>query len=413
MKTAHTLLYICGIAAAMTLTACTNGQKSETTGKKFNPTERTSSMTNSQREEALAAKRAALDVNIDSILYGHGVRFAIVEPKTGGDITQDIADRISMKMLQIASQNGISGVGCYNFVLGTEIAQTGRAATGSAPQKMTTQYELTFKVMNTLTGDVYATAVQTVTGVGNSFAEASRNAVKEIKNTPEMQKMLQTASQRITQWYNDNLQVIRNQVEKAEGEGDYALALAILGSIPEQATTAYHYVGEKQGALLKGMLHKQAADMLAEMEALLASSGDEFNPAVGAYFGLIPTDCPEHKTAQQLYAEYEKKCHARRAALEAKAERDEQAARELEKLKMLYDHESELATIEADKIKTKYQSMASAKAAAAQASANTRPHGLFGSLGYAISGTFDRIFKVADTAGGFFAEKMGIGGDEE
>ena len=133
MKTAHTLLYICGIAAAMTLTACTNGQKSETTGKKFNPTERTSSMTDSQREEALAAKRAALDVNIDSILYSHGVRFAIVEPKTGGDITQDIADRISMKMLQIASQNGISGVGCYNFVLGTEIAQTGRAATGSAP----------------------------------------------------------------------------------------------------------------------------------------------------------------------------------------------------------------------------------------------------------------------------------------
>ena len=388
------------------MTACNNGTK--TTGKKFNPTERTSSMTDSQREEALAQKRAALDVNIDSVLYGHGVRFAIVEPKTGGDITQDIADRISMKMLQIASQNGISGVGCYNFVLGTEIAQTGRAATGSAPQKMTTQYELTFKVMNTLTGDVYATAVQTVMGVGNSFAEASRNAVKEIKNTPEMQKMLQTASQRITQWYNDNLQVIRNQVEKAEGEGDYALALAILNSIPEQATMAYRYVGEKQGTLLKGMLHKQAADMLAEMEALLASSGDEFNPAVGAYFSLIPTDCPEHATAQKRYAEYEKKCHARRATLEAKAERDEQAARELEKLKMLYDHNEELATIEADKIKTKYTSMASAKAAG-----NNRSTGLFGSLGYAISGTFDRIFKASDTVGGFLAEKMGIGGDEE
>lgn len=400
----HTLLYLC--IAAIALTACNNGTK--TTGKKFNPTERTSSMTDSQREEALAQKRAALDVNIDSVLYGHGVRFAIVEPKTGGDITQDIADRISMKMLQIASQNGISGVGCYNFVLGTEIAQTGRAATGSAPQKMTTQYELTFKVMNTLTGDVYATAVQTVMGVGNSFAEASRNAVKEIKNTPEMQKMLQTASQRITQWYNDNLQVIRNQVEKAEGEGDYALALAILNSIPEQATMAYRYVGEKQGTLLKGMLHKQAADMLAEMEALLASSGDEFNPAVGAYFSLIPTDCPEHATAQKRYAEYEKKCHARRATLEAKAERDEQAARELEKLKMLYDHNEELATIEADKIKTKYTSMASAKAAG-----NNRSTGLFGSLGYAISGTFDRIFKASDTVGGFLAEKMGIGGDEE
>lgn len=55
--------------------------------------------------------------------------------------------------------------------------------------------------------------------------------------------------------------------------------------------------------------------------------------------------------------------------------------------------------------------MASAKAA--QAQANSRPKGLFGSLGYAISSTFDRIFKVADTAGSFLSEKLGIGGDEE
>lgn len=398
---------IIGIALMTTAIISCNGQnKSE--GKKFAPQERTSSLSAEERNEAIAKKKAELEVNLDTLLYGHGVKFAVVQPKLQGeDITQDIADRISMKLLQIASQNGISGVGSYNFAFGTEIAQTGRATTGTAPQKMTTKYELTFKVLNTLTGDVYATATQEIMGVGNSFIEANQNAVNEIKNTPQMQKMLQTASKRIVEWYNTNLQTVKNQVEKAEGEGDYALALALLNSIPEQATEAYKYVTQKQDALLKGMLHKQAADMLGEMEALLASSGDDFNPAVGAYFSLIPTDCPEHKTAQQLYAEYEKKCHARRAALEAKAERDEQAARELEKLKMLYEHESELAAIEADKIKSKYQSMASAKAAQA------RPQGLFGSLGYAISGTFDRIFKASDTVGGFLSEKLGIGGDEE
>ncbi|MBR1667147.1 MAG: hypothetical protein IJ693_02585 [Bacteroidaceae bacterium] len=408
----HTLLYIIG--AALLLAACGGGgNNNDSNEKKFQPKDRTTNeMSSEARDAALAAKRAELEVNLDTLLYSHGIRFAIVEPKIDGDITQDIADRISMKMLQIASQNGISGVGSYNFVLGTEVAQTGRATTGTAPQKMTVKYELTFKVLNTLTGDVYATAVQEVMGVGNSFVEANQNAVKEIKNTPAMQKMLQTASQRIISWYDENVQVIKNQVEKAEGEGNYALALALLNSIPEQATTAYKYVGEKQDALLKGMLHKQAADMLGEMEALLASSGDEFNPAVGAYFSLIPTDSPEHATAQKLYAEYEQKCQARRAALEAKAERDEQAARELEKLKMLYAHEEELANIEADKIKTKYTSMASAKAAEAQAKANSRPTGLFGSLGYAISGTFDRIFKVADTAGSFLSEKLGIGDEE-
>ena len=78
-----------------------------------------------------------------------------VDNTEGEDITQDIADRLVMKMLQMACQNGISGMGTNpSFVFGTEIAQTGRAATGTAPQKMTVQYQLTYKVMNAVTGDV-------------------------------------------------------------------------------------------------------------------------------------------------------------------------------------------------------------------------------------------------------------------
>jgi hypothetical protein len=97
-----------------------------------------------------------------------------------------------MKMLQMACQNGISGLGTNpGFVLGTEISQTGRAATATTPQKMTVQYDLTFKIMNTATGDVYATTTQEVMGVGNSFEEANQNFTKEIKNTPEIQKMMQ------------------------------------------------------------------------------------------------------------------------------------------------------------------------------------------------------------------------------
>ena len=279
---------------------------------------------------------------------------------------------MAIKMLQIASQNGLSGLGTNpNFVLGAEISQTGRAATGTAPQKMIVEYEFTFKVMNAQTGDVYGTSMQEAQGVGNSFEEATLNAVKEIKNTPKMQKFLQTANDRILKWYDENLPAIKNQVQKAEGEGNYELALALLNSIPEQSTS-YKYVEEKQDALLKGMLHKRAADMLAEMESVLASSGDEFNPAVGAYFSLIPTDCPEHATAQKLYAEYEKKCHARRAALEAKAERDEQAARELEKLKMQYEHQEALAQKEVDKISARYE---------AEAAAKQKSKGFWGKLG--------------------------------
>ena len=349
--------------------SCSNGQKKN---KGFNPEERTSSLSIEERDQRLAQKRAELGFDLDSLVASHGVKLSIVMPKVQGDITEEVSKRMAIKMLQMASQNGMSGLGTNpNFVLGAEISQTGRAATGTALQKMTVQYELTFKVMNALNGDVYGTSIQEVQGVGNSFEEANLNAVKEIKNTPQIQKFLQTANDCILKWYNDNLQVIKNQIEKAEGDGNYELALALLNSIPEQSTS-YRYVAEKQDALLKGMLHKRAADMLAEMESVLASSGDEFNPAIGAYFSLIPTDCPEHATAQKMYTEYEKKCNARRSALEAKAERDEAAARELQKLQMLYDHQEALAQKEVDKISARYE---------AEAAAKQKSKGFWGKLG--------------------------------
>lgn len=349
--------------------SCSNGQKKN---KGFNPKERTSSLSLEERDQRLAQKRAELGFDMDSLIASHGVKLSIVMPKVQGDITKEISEKMAIKMLQMASQNGMSGLGTNpNFVLGAEISQTGRAATGTAPQKMTVQYELTFKVMNALNGDVYGTSMQEVQGVGNSFEEANLNAVKEIKNTPQIQKFLQAANDRILKWYNENLQVLKNQIEKAEGEGNYELALALLNSIPEQSIS-YRYVTEKQNALLKGMLHKRAADMLAEMESVLASSGDEFNPAVGAYFSLIPTDCPEHATAQKMYAEYEKKCNARRAALESKAERDEAAARELQKLQMLYEHKESLAQKEVDKISARYE---------AEAAAKQKSKGFWGKLG--------------------------------
>jgi hypothetical protein len=370
-------------------------------------------MSDYERKAAIAQKKTELlgGLNLDTLLYSHGVKFSIVQPKVQGeDITQDIADRISMKLLQMACQNGISGLGENpKLVFGTEIAQTGRAATGTAPQKMTVQYQLTYKVMNAVTGDVYATATQDVMGVGSSFVEANQNFVKEIKNTPEIQKMLQTASERIIDWYNKNVQTVKNEIETAAGKGDYDLALALASSVPQQATAAYQYASSKMGELTKGLMHKKAADMLGEMTAAVASADDDFDPSIGAYLKLIPTVAPEHAKAQELYKTYNQKCKERRDALEAKAERDEQAAREFEKFKMMQDHETELAEIEADKIKSKYASLASAKAAEAKAKASRRSGGLFGSIGDAISGTFDRVFKVADVAGALATDKLGLG----
>jgi hypothetical protein len=268
---------------------------------------------------------------------------------------------------------------------------------------MTVKYDLTFKVMNTVTGDVYATATQEVMGVGNSFVEANQNFTSEIKNTPAIQKMLQTASERIIDWYNKNVQTVKNEIETAAGKGDYDLALALASSVPQQATAAYQYASSKMGELTKGLMHKKAADMLGEMTAAVASAGDDFDPSIGAYFKLIPTDAPEHAKAQELYKTYTQKCKERRDILEAKAEKDEEAAREFEKFKMMQEHETELAQIEADKMKAKYQAQAAAKAAEAKSS-----KGFWGKMGERIIGVTDRAIKGIDVMDEVINDKFGL-----
>ena len=301
---------------------------------------------------------------------------------------------IGVKMLQIASQNGISGVGTApGFVLGTEIMQTGRAATGTAPQKMTVQYTLTFKVMNTATGDVYATATQDVVGVGNSFAEANINAVKNIKNTSAMQQMLATASDRIIDWYNNNVDALKTQVEGAVGKGDYSLALAIVESVPEQAKAAFEWASQRQPDLYTQWTHKVASDNLSALQSAIATANDDFDPAIGGYFKLIPADAPEFAKAQELYNAYQEKVKVRRADLEARAERDAAAQREWDMEKAKMDHETELVQIEADKMKCKYESQANAVAMekAMRAESDAKHKSFWGKLGDRIIGGIDFV----------------------
>lgn len=364
----------------------------------FAPKERVSSMTNEEREQAIANKKAEMAVlNYDTLFNNDGIKFCIVQPHLQGDITQDISDRVAVRLLEIACQNGISGMGTNPyFVFGTEIAQTGRAATGTAPQKMVVKYQLTFKVMNTVTGDVYATATQDVEGVGSSFIEANQNFAQSIKSTPAVQTMLKTASERIIAWYNTYLPTLKNEIESAVSQGKYDLALTLAMSVPQQATSAFQYVSARIPELSKGFKNQMASEMLSEMIATISSVRDDFEPGIGAYLKLIPADSPQYAKAQEHYAAYLNKCDKRRLELEAKAERDEAAARELKKLEMEYAHANDMAEHETQRILARYNADVAAKEAAANAKLEMKRTSLFGSIGYAISGTFDRLFTITD-----------------
>lgn len=338
-------------------------------GKKFLPKERTSTLSEEEKEHAIVSKRK---VNIDTLLLSHSIKISVIPPSPVGDLKYQASENIAIKMLEMTCANGIGGVNtnpCIALVASLGSLQKG--TTGTAPQKMIVAGTITFKVVNVATGDAFGTASQEIKGVGNSFEEAYNNLGKGIENNNDVQKMLSSASERAIGWYNENYSSVLNKIKIAEGNGDYALALALAESVPEQSKVAFSAISKTIPGLLVNMQKQHAAETLAEMKAAIAESGDELSPKVAGCMKMIPVNSIEYKEAKNIYEEYEKRISA------SKAKNAE------------YSHTLQLAEVEASKIKVKYEAKASALAM--ERSLRNEDKGFFGKIG-------DRIISFIDNA---------------
>ena len=314
-------------------------------GVKFAPRERNSSMSDAERQAAIAARKSNLNVDIQSLMSSGGVKLSVLPPTPAAEITEELSEQIGVKMLSIIAANGIGGVNNVpGFALGAAMTETGRQTTGTAPQKSVIKYNVVYSVLNVLDGTTYASTTEAVTGVGNTFGEAARNAVNEIKSTDALQKMLATASDRIVSWYRDNLPTLKTQVNEAINARNYPLALAYLNSVPSQATEAYAYAKAEHGAvLLKYKATTAVSEFVALKSAVAAGSQSvELQPEVYVHLAMIPADAPEYAQATKIVAEYERSVLAR----QVKAEDREIAAAEAQRL---HEQKMEEATLEANK----------------------------------------------------------------
>lgn len=325
MKSTKSFVLTCVLGAL--LCSCSSNGSNSDSGTKFKPVERTSSLSDSEREQKLAEMRQELGgISIDTMFYSHGVKMSVLPPAIGGDVTESAIERMVTKLLAITTQNGIGGMGSNPcFALAASMEATNRATTGTAPQKMMVEYDVTYYVINCVTGDLFGSITNKITGVGSSFSHATQMAINEIKNTVELQKLLATTSERIIDWYNTNLPLLKSKVAQAEAENDFALALALLESVPSQAPEAYKWANEQSAPILQKMLRQKAADYFAEMKSAIAQAGVSYSPEVAACMKMIPVDSPEYKEAQALYNNYSKGVKDERIA-----ELDHQRQMELE-----------------------------------------------------------------------------------
>lgn len=396
-------IYVIGVAAMM-LTACGgNGDKKK---QGFNPKDRTStSMSIEDRDAAIEAKRNSLaqEINIDSILSNHGVTFSVLPPAINTNLPQAASNKLGTRMIQIATQNGIGGL-CTNPVLAmvSRVDCVQRELTGSAPQKAIVKYEVTMYCGNFITNDIYASSSQTITGVGSTFEDAASKAMNELKNTADMQKMLSTASERAIKWYSSTANV-KKIVNEAVGNRNYALAMALLSSVPSQASATYAYAEKRNKEVSDMFFEEKAAELLGELEGAISEAGEEYVPGLGAYLKVIPVRSSSYARAKKVYDDYLK-----HVAEVCKDKRQKAHIEEMQRMKN--EHELAMEELQVEKIKAPYEVQATiaqinadARVSVAQANAekakNANTGGFLG-LGKLWDGTFGLANRLLDKAFG-------------
>lgn len=347
------------MTAVLCLLSCGNHQNSSQSNNgssvvKFAPKERTSSLTDAERQAAIAQKQQETEVNIETLISPHSLRLTVLPPAITDDITDTVCEQIIMQLLRITSANGISGVnGSSPMAFALAMNPVERKVTGTVPQKMLISYDATYYILNMQTWDVYASYATQVTGVGDSFELATSSAVRELKNSSEIQQMIAQAEVNVVTWFENNIHTLQNRVTQACSSQNYAAALAVLNAVPEQAINCHKWASE-QVPFVIDQLKKQVAHVeLAALKDAIAMAMSEYNPAVGAHLAMLPLGTPEAEEGTRLYAQYMQQIDKERLRKIDLEERKRLEALELQKLQMQYEHEATMKEMEAQAAETK------------------------------------------------------------
>lgn len=362
------------LAVSGTIVACTDGNK------RFDPQDRTTVNMSPEAKDLALNNLKQSGAFIDSMLYTNNVKMSVLPPASDILSSQQI-ENIGVRMIQMLANNGIGGLNNVpGFVLTATLSPNSSKTTSSAPQKFIVDYNITYSVVNTVTGDVYASETQKIQGIGNSMEEASGKALNQIVPNDRIASMLSAASAKIINWFNENSEVFKAQVSEAEARNDYALALALIQSVPQQASSSFAYAQSRRKEIENKFMNQIAGNELIAMKQAIYESNNEPSADVYAHFSLIPTSASCYSEAKESLKKYEKDVEVKR-----KADSEQQKA----DLKSEREYRLEMAKIESNRIKAKYEAQASEQAIRLYLSQNSSYRGFWSNLGARIIGAID------------------------
>lgn len=294
----RTLFYLV-LVALLSLVSCNKGVK-------FNPQEKENNISDAQRAELIAAKKAELansnHLFADMINFEGKVKLTIMVPDVEG-LSGNELKLIESKLMQMATANGIGGCGTNpRYVLAPDITVLQKEATSTAPVKYMVKYDVTFYVADIISGTIFASENVQLTGVGESEQRALLAAFNTLNpRDNKYQQMIATAQEKLIAYYQANGGKIIKEADMLAAQGKYAQALAMISSIPTEAEAFYDEAVKKSEVFFNQYINTECETAVAMMQSAMATGQTE---SVMSYYTMVPAGSKCKAEAEKAYAEY-------------------------------------------------------------------------------------------------------------
>lgn len=225
---------------------------------------------------------------------------------TFGGLNENNINAAENRLRTLISSNGMVSDCGGRFVLACKVNLLDRSITATAPARIVQNVQITLAIGDGITGDCFGSCTFESQGVGQTEEQALLFSLKNIKtNDPGFKALVKKASDRITQYYEQNGPAIIANAKSLLAGQKYDEALYMLSTIPS-GCSSFKSASEMMAKVYQANINHDADQILVEAKALWSADPSPENAeAVMAILSQINTGSKAYSQAQALMKQVE------------------------------------------------------------------------------------------------------------
>jgi len=221
----------------------------------------------------------------------------------------EVGKQLRNKMNAILTKQGLAGSKNQRFIITANADVLSEDVVVTTKEMYQYQLEVHFIIGDGIDGIKFATASQTVQGLGETKAAAYLQAIRKIKpSDPAFQNMVNESKTKIIEYYNSKCDFIISEAKTLADKQDYDGAIYKLMSVPDVCKDCYDKCMKSVASIYQAKIDEEGARLLAEARAIWAAGQNaDTGEQAGAILSQINPSSKSYAGATLLSEEIAKR----------------------------------------------------------------------------------------------------------